>query len=199
MLMTDRRLLSPMWTLAQCVAPTVTGGVNLVVFCETDLPVSPRLTVARFVRDGVGGRAPYLLAGDPAFAMKAGAEGAHLEDEERSVAEARAQLGPNRLLGATVQTLDGAQRAEAEGADYLLVYLDWARPDEALSILRVYCEAVSIPVIAGLDMSVEQAAACRAAGAAGVAICAPGMAAYDRTAAARAYRAALDLTPYPLS
>src|SRR5437879_5111112 len=58
-LFTERTALRPNVTLAQAVAPAVTGGVNLVVLREDDLPPNHRLTVAQFVRDGVRGRALY--------------------------------------------------------------------------------------------------------------------------------------------
>src|SRR5579872_5388333 len=128
LLLTDRTRLTPMWTLAQAVAPAVTGGCNLVVLRETDLPAGPRATVARFVRDGVRGRVPYLLAGDPALALQAGADGTHLEGADVAVAEARAHLGPERLLGVTVRNVEEAQRAE-EDADYLLIEYDWSRQE----------------------------------------------------------------------
>jgi thiamine-phosphate pyrophosphorylase len=191
MLLTDRTQLTPNWTLAQAIAPAITGGVNLVVLRETDLPVGPRQTVARFVKDGIKGRVPYIIMGDPRLAMEAGADGVHLEGEGLTTAAARAQIGSERLLGVTVQSLEETRQAQAEGADYLLMYLEWSQPDATLSILKQFSEGCNIPVIVGPDVPLEQAAACRAAGAAGIAITSPGMAAYDRTSAAESFREAL--------
>lgn len=185
-LITDRTLLPPGMPLAQAVACAVTGGIDLVVMQEEELPAAPRLTLARFVRSGIRGRAPLLTTGDPAFAIQAGAEGAHLKDAI-NIAEARALLGPQRLLGVTARSLEEVRRAEVGEADYLLVSLDWAEPEKALRTLRTFSESTTLPSIAALDIPVEWIPFCRQAGAVGVAICAPAMCAYDRTAAVREY------------
>jgi thiamine-phosphate pyrophosphorylase len=191
MLLTDRTQLTPNWTLAQAIAPAITGGVNLVVLRETDLPSGPRQTVARFVKDGVKGRVPYVLMGDPRLAQEIGADGVHLEGENLAVAAVRAEIGNERLLGVTVQTLEEAQLAGEAGADYLLIYVEWSQSEAALNIVREFCGSSKIPVIVGPDVPLEQAGACRTAGAAGVAITSQGMAAYDRTSAAQSFSNAL--------
>jgi thiamine-phosphate pyrophosphorylase len=216
-----------MWTLAQAVAPAVTGGCNLVVLREADLPAGPRSAVARFVRDGVRERVPYLLAGDPALALAVGADGVHLEATDAGVAGARDRLGPEGLLGVTVRNPAEAQRAEQEGADYLLIEYDWS-PDNAAALCRGAIHraqsvinhapthqragskleavlahfrdlraAVRLPIVLGTDMPPEWIPACRNAGAAGVAICEPAMSAYDRTSACRAYWEILTGTGQP--
>jgi thiamine-phosphate pyrophosphorylase len=183
--------LTPNWTLAQAVAPAVTGGANLVVLRETDLPNGPRLTVARFVKEGVQGRVPYLLAGAPRLAVEVGADGAHLEDDTASVAEARAILGPERLLGIHVLTIEDALLAEEEGANYLFIEGDWTDGPSVLPRLRKIRKATSLPILIGTDVPLERVAACMMAGASGVAVCSPAMAGYNRTEAMRAYVEAL--------
>ena len=183
-LLTDRTLLSPTWTLAQAVAPAVTGGIDLVVFRESDLPSGPRRTVARFVRDGVGGRVPFVTSGSPQFSRECGADGVHVESA--SVAEARAELGPDAWVGYTATTLDSGRQACEEGADYLLINVDWQSPDSALQALHAYA-AVGCPIIAGIDPPLERVAPCLAAGATGVALCRIPMSAYNRGEAVRAY------------
>src|SRR5688572_15902704 len=131
MLITDRTLLTPNLTLAQAVAPAVTGGVNLVVLRETDLPQGPRLTVARFVLDGIRGRTPMLTSGDPEFAMAAGADGVMVEDYSQAVA-ARARIGPDRILGVALSSAESIAEAESAEADFGLLNLDWADSENAL-------------------------------------------------------------------
>lgn len=194
MLLTDRTRLSPNWTLAQAVAPAVTGGCNMVVLRETDLPPTARATVAGFVRDGVKGRVPLVLAGDPAFAVARGADGAQLNiwTAEEEVAEARAALGAERLLGVRVLNGEEARQAEAGGADYAMVEYDWSAPDAALRHLRALAQGPSIPLIVGTDVPLERVRECLEAGAAGVAVCDAAMSAYNRTEACGAYRRALE-------
>jgi thiamine-phosphate pyrophosphorylase len=53
-------------------------------------------------------------------ALAAGADGVHLGREDLDWRQARAQLGPHRLLGGTVNDADGADRALAAGClDYV--------------------------------------------------------------------------------
>lgn len=192
LLLTDRTLLPPGMPLAQAVAPAVTGGVNLVILREHDLPAVPRLTLARFVQDGVRGRAPFLMTGPPDLVEKAGADGLHLEEESASVAEVRVAIGPERLLGVTLHA--PTLRAEdVEGADYLLLLLDWKNPEASLAVLRECAGQYALPIIAGIDPPARHAPACLEAGATGVAICEPAMCAYNRTAAVQAYANALGL------
>ena len=52
-------------------------------------------------------------------ALAVGADGVHLGQEDLPVAEARALMGPQRIIGLSTHTLAQALEAEAEGADYL--------------------------------------------------------------------------------
>jgi thiamine-phosphate diphosphorylase len=196
MLLTDRRLLPPGMPLAQAVSPAVTGGVSLVVLRETDLPMTPRTTLAGFVRDGVRGRAPFLIGDDAKLARETGADGVHIDQPGGNVEDERSSIGPNRALGVRVTSLEECEAAGG-GADYLLVELDWAKPVRALETLSAFASRASVPLIAGTDMPVDQVGHAIRAGAAGIAICRPAMEAYDRAAACRTYREALDSLRLP--
>ena len=190
-LLTDRTLLTPNWTLSQAIAPCITGGVNMVILREAELPINARLTIARFAKDGIGGRAPFIVSGTAEFADKAGADGLLIEDQDDSVIEARGILGLNRILGVVSSSLETMRNAQSGGADFALVALDWNDPSAALSVLQRFCGAASIPVIAGVDMDLPLAPRCFGAGASGIAVCSVGMASYDRTGAVRKYSDAL--------
>lgn len=180
---TDRTLLSPNWTLAQAIAPAITGGANLVILRESDLPDTPRLSVARFVRDCVRGQVPWLTSGSPEFAKLAGADGVLLESD--SVERAKDLLGPDATVGRIITSLSDT----AEVADFALAVFDWQNPDRAIGQLAELCKHGA--VVAGLDPPVGSVAACMAAGAAGIAVCEAAMSAYNRTQAVAAYRAAM--------
>lgn len=194
MAVTDRTLLTPNWTLAQAIAPAVTGGANFVLFREADLPPVPRTSVFRFVVDGVKGRVPLVVQGTPDWCVKVGALGVHLEGGNVSISEARAQIGPDRWLGVTATTLDEA--AAALDADYVLIYVDWSDPPSALKIVERFASASQVPLMVGPDVPLEHAAACLSAGAAGICVIHAAMAAYDRTGELRRYAAALGINPY---
>jgi thiamine monophosphate synthase len=199
LLLTDRTLLTPNWTLAQSIAPCITGGVNMVVFREDDLPDKPRLILSDFAKDGVAGRVPYLVSGGPEFALKAGADGLQIEPcrdgsrtDQSPVLAARHLLEPDRILGVAISSLDSLKSCQAEGVGYALLHLDWTNPEPALGMLERYCQTASIPIIAGLDMPAECAGKCIRVGAAGVAICKVGMASYNRTDASSQYVIAMN-------
>jgi thiamine-phosphate pyrophosphorylase len=75
------------------------------------------------VRDAVAvlrrGRVVALVNDRVDWALLSGADGVHLGDEDLPSAEARAVLGPGRLVGVTVRSADGARLAAKEGASYV--------------------------------------------------------------------------------
>jgi thiamine monophosphate synthase len=180
--------MPPGMPLAQAVSPAVTGGVTVVVLRETDLPPTPRATLSGFVRDGIWGRAPFLIADDEQLVEKVGAGGLHRDQPGADLDERR----QDKLSGVRVTSIEEMASAAAGNADYILVELDWTTPDHALQTLSTFTAHASVPVVAGTDMPVEQVAPAFEAGASGIAICRPAMEAYDRTAACRAYRDAVD-------
>lgn len=65
-------------------------------------------------------RGTVLVINDrPDVAVAAGADGAHVGETDLPTAAARRVLGPARLLGRTVHSLEELQRAVSMGADYL--------------------------------------------------------------------------------
>jgi hydroxymethylpyrimidine kinase/phosphomethylpyrimidine kinase/thiamine-phosphate diphosphorylase len=62
---------------------------------------------------------PFIVNDDMQLAGELEADGVHLGQDDGSVAEARALLGPERLIGKSTHDLREALEAEAEGADYI--------------------------------------------------------------------------------
>lgn len=65
-------------------------------------------------------------------ALAVGADGVHVGQGDIPASQARQLLGPNRILGVSVKTVEQAQKAERDGADYLgagaskrFTYLEW--------------------------------------------------------------------------
>jgi len=114
-------------------------------------------------------------------ALTAGADGAHLGPDDPPLQDARAvaaaTLGADAdtfVLGYSVDTPDGAARAETEGADYLGVGAVYPTENKAdagevigLDGLQRVVEAVSIPVVAIGGMTPERAIDVAKTGAAG--------------------------------
>ena len=109
---------------------------------------------------------------DVALATKA--YGVHLPERDVPVAEAR-RLLPKGLIGRSVHSVEAAQEAESQGADYVVfgpVFPTVSHPEATpvgLDALREVAEAVKIPVLAvgGMEPALEES--CWKAGAAGFA------------------------------
>jgi thiamine-phosphate pyrophosphorylase len=109
------------------------------------------------------------------------AAGVHLTEQSISVADAK-QFARKRglpasfLVGASTHSLDSARAAADSGADYVTFGPVFATPSKAaygapqgIERLAAVCRSVSIPVLAIGGITPENAAECRAAGAAGIA------------------------------
>ena len=179
--------MNPIWTLAQAVATSISGGANFVVFCEADLPASPKQTVLGFVKHAIRGRTPLVVMNDPTAGAIAGANGVHFEGDFSKLIEVRSNVEEGQLVGVTVSTLEEVQRAVEAGADYLLAYFDWTTAEKSLHAVKKFIAASSLPLIVGVDVPLELVTEVMQAGAAGVGITYASCGAYDKTAETAAY------------
>lgn len=177
---TNRLLLPPYTTLAQAVAPAVTGGASLVILDEADLPRTPRLAVARFVQRAIRGRAGLFVTQDEAAARDSRADGVVCAPE---------QAGDVRMS----RVVRFAPESDDPQPLFMVAEGDWRHPEEALAHLEAALRMASVPVLAGWDVPVEQAARCIQAGAVGVCASSSLMQAEDRAAVSRAYLEAMRL------
>jgi thiamine-phosphate pyrophosphorylase len=88
-------------------------------------------------------------------ALAAGADGVHLGQEDLSLADARAVLGPRLLVGVSTHNLEQAMEAEAGGANYIAYgpvfpTTSKANPDPVVGVegLRQVCGRVQLPIVA---------------------------------------------------
>ena len=61
----------------------------------------------------------FIVNDDLRLARELKADGVHLGQDDGDIAEARAQLGPGKIIGKSTHNLEEALRAEQEGADYI--------------------------------------------------------------------------------
>lgn len=119
-----------------------------------------------------------------------GADGVHLGQEDLPLADARAILGPGRLIGISTHNLAQAIEAEAGGADYIgfgpvFPTATKENPDPVVGVdgLREVRARVHLPIVAIGGITSKNAADVRAAGADGVAVVSAVLAASDPKAA----------------
>ncbi|OLC53014.1 MAG: thiamine-phosphate diphosphorylase [Acidobacteria bacterium 13_1_40CM_4_69_4] len=123
-------------------------------------------------------------------ALLAGADGAHLGQDDLPAREARRLLPRPRLIGVSVGTMEEAKRAQRDGADY--VGATATKPDagEPLGLERLagIVAAVAIPVVAVGGITLDNVAEVFAAGAGGAAAVSAVVSAEDIAGAARALK-----------
>jgi thiamine-phosphate diphosphorylase len=125
-------------------------------------------------------------------AVIAGADGAHVGQDDLPVGAARRVSPPGFLLGVSAESVELALRAEAEGADYVgvgPVYATGSKADagEPIGLARIaeVAAAVTIPVVGIGGITVGNARAVVESGAAGVAVISAVMRADDPESAVR--------------
>lgn len=64
-------------------------------------------------------KATFIIDDDVEMAREVDADGVHLGKTDMPVSEARAILGPDKIIGATANTFEDIQYAVAQGADYI--------------------------------------------------------------------------------
>lgn len=197
---TDRRALPAGVTLAKAVEAALDGGVTCLQLREKEASAGEILALARTLLPLCRARRVPLLINDRVdIALAAGADGVHLGQEDLPLPEARALLGPDRILGATAHTVEEALRAQAEGADYLGVGAMFPTGTKTNTIptsadtLKAICAAVSIPVVAIGGVTAQNLPTLAGTGIAGAAVVSAIFSQSDLTAAARTLRAAADL------
>ncbi len=163
--------------MLEIVERQLAGGVEMIQIREKDLTVRE---LARLVERVLALPNPHgtrvLVNGRADVAAACGADGVHLPGDSIAPERLRVVLRPASIIGVSCHTLDEVLAAEREGADFVVyspVFPPLSKaaygPPKGLADLRRVCGAVRIPVWALGGISVENAADCIAAGAAGVA------------------------------
>lgn len=164
-------------TLSEQLEEALAAGVTLVQLREKDMDEEAFLEEALQVRkltDRYG--VPLIINDNVAVALKCGAAGVHVGQEDLEAGQVRALLGPDKIIGVTAKTVEQALQAQAAGADYLgsgAVFGSTtkanARPMD-LETLRAITQAVSIPVVAIGGIGRENIERLAGTGIAGVAV-----------------------------
>lgn len=192
---TDRALAGPRGILAVTEA-AVRGGATLVQLREPHAPgrrlvAEARALVALLRPLGI----PLVINDRVDVALAADADGVHVGQSDMAPADARALIGPDRILGLSITEFADLARSDLAGVDYLgvgPVFGTTTKPDAAppmgLAGLAAVRAATALPIVAIGGIGPAQAGPVRAAGAGGVAIVSAIMAADDPEAATRAFR-----------
>lgn len=181
---------------ASVLEPALRGGVDVVQLRDKDLSHEELVAAAEPFRKACEMHGALFVLNDrPDLVEACGANGVHVGRSDASVGEARAFVGPERLVGVSVSTVD--ELGDVAGADYVgVTAFPTPTKEDAVAggfgLLRLAAEALEVPwfAIGGVDLS--NVAAVTAAGAPGVAVVRAIRDAGDPETAARELRATLD-------
>ncbi|MEE5992133.1 MAG: thiamine phosphate synthase [Oscillospiraceae bacterium] len=148
-----------MWTnrqtLLEQVECAIKGGVTCVQLREK------KLNAEDFLQEAIAMKAlcsrygvPLLINDNVEIALKSGADGVHVGQNDMNPHEVRQILGEDKIIGVTAKTLEQALTAQEDGANYLGVgavfatstKTDTRQIDDA--VFREICDTVKIPVVA---------------------------------------------------
>ena len=194
---TDRSWLGGR-TLADCVAAALAGGATCVQLREKGASTAAVAAQARALLPLCrAAGAPLIVNDDVEAALLAGADGVHVGQGDAACAEARAALGPDAVVGVSVQTAAQALAAQEAGADYVGAGAVFGTPTKTDAVvtgvdgLSAICAAVDIPVVAIGGLNARTLPALAGSGADGAAVVSAFFAADDIESAARHLRVAV--------
>lgn len=193
--------------------PSVAGTRSLSDLVKTALDAEVRLFQLRMKAAETGSLyemaaalCPLVHKGGGTFivndrcdvAAAVGADGVHLGQDDVPLADARAILGPGKLIGISTHNLAQAIEAQAGGADYIgfgpiFPTATKENPDPVVGVegLREVKARLRIPIVAIGGINARNAAAVRAAGADCVAVVSAVLAASDPKGAIAELRKAI--------
>ena len=141
--------------LADDVELALKGGTTMLQLREKDLDEE------NFYKEAVEIKSlcerykiPFIINDNVQLAVKVGADGVHVGQNDMVAQDVRALIGPDKILGVSTQTVEEAILAEKMGADYLgvgAVFPTGSKDDcwvLSHELCRDICSAVKIPVVA---------------------------------------------------
>ena len=181
---------------ARVLEPALRGGVDIVQLRDKALDDDALVAAAEPFRAACAEHGALFVLNDrPDLVEVCRADGVHVGRSDMPVAQARSLVGPDRLLGLSVSTLE--ELGDVGGADYVGVTAFTTPTKEdavagGLELLRAAAASLTVPwfAIGGIDLA--NAHEVVAAGAPGVAVVRAIKDADDPEAAARGLRAVLD-------
>lgn len=190
-LVTDRTLMTAA-TVPECVEKAIQGGVTMVQLREKNLSARAFyetacavLTVTKYYH------VPLIINDRMDIALAVDADGVHLGQKDLPATVARKILGNNKIIGVTAPSVELAQQAKKDGADYIgvgAIFGTTTKSDAkrgSIELLRSIAHTVEIPIVAIGGINQTNVAQLCGTGVDGIAVVSGIVAQSDITAAAR--------------
>lgn len=177
-------------------AAALDGGADMVQLRDKRGDLRALLPQARAIRALCSAHGAIFIVNDRLdLALAAGADGAHVGQDDLPAEAARRLLGPGKILGVSTHDRGQAEAARRARADYIgfgPMFLTGTKETgyapRGLAGLREVRAAVGLPILAIGGITLEGVADVIAAGATAVAVISAIVAAPDMAAAAAAFR-----------
>lgn len=115
--------------IVQVVEQAIQGGVSLVQYRDKHSDTGTLISTAARIHAVTKKHNVPLLINDRLDVCQAvGVEGVHIGQDDISCTEARKILGPDAIIGVTASSIEEAEKAVADGADYLGIGTTFATP-----------------------------------------------------------------------
>ena len=178
--------------LEEDVRSALEGGATFVQIREKELSYEEFRQRAQRVQQVCREyQVPFVVNDEVELARELDADGVHIGQGDMELARARQLLGPDKLIGVSVRSVEQAVKAQEGGADYLgvgAVFHTATKADAAdvtFQELREICGAVQIPVAAIGGINAANIRQLAGSGIDGVAVVSAIFAAEDIREAAR--------------
>ncbi len=159
------------------ISALVTAGVDVIQLRDKRLPDRELMARARLLREQTRGTQTLYITNDrPDVAMLSQADGIHVGQDELTVKDVRAIVGPDLLVGVSTHSLEQARAAVLDGADYIGVGPTFpSRTKEfkhfpGLELLRQVSGEIRLPAFAVGGITAANAAQVRACGITRIAV-----------------------------
>ena len=143
-------------SLPSIVTQAVEAGVRMVQIREKDLETPDLIALSRLLMPLVKQHQGTVLLNDRIdLVIALGADGVHLRSDSLPVSVARRLLGPERLIGISTHSIQEAQIAEEEGADFIVLGPIFDTPSKrpygpplGVQVLHEACRTIRRPIFA---------------------------------------------------
>lgn len=186
-------------TLPSHVDRALRGGATFIQLREKDLDKKHFLQEAKEIRELCKKyRVPFVVNDNVEIALEADADGVHVGQGDMEAGWVRQKVGPEKIVGVSVQTVEQAVLARERGADYLGVGAVFPTSSKAdacevsLDTLKEICEAADIPVVAIGGINRDNVKELSESGICGIAVISAIFAKKDIEGAARELRRIAD-------
>ncbi len=182
------------------VREALQGGATAIQLRDKTLSTRELLEVGKLMRELTYRHHALLIVNDRVdVAIAVEADGVHLGQEDMHIHDCRRLTGNKMIVGISARSVEKAQEAEENGADYLGSGPVFPTSTKEVSVaslglkgLANICSQVSIPVVGIGGIAHSQAEQVIQAGASGVAVISAVVAAPDPRGACQEFRRVLD-------